>query len=129
MFDPFTGPVLVRGEIVGKGSDFIIIKFQQSSAFWDESDIGEIGKELTLQDVSNSNEFSVNEKVIAKGIVDQRGFLATTQVTHDQFQPLGIDWKISAVFILGLIVFFLGAFIYKALIEKEKRPVRVGLRE
>lgn len=65
MFDPFSGPVLVRGAIIQKEDNSLTIHFQQSSAFWDESDIGFIDKDLVLIDVKDASRFSEGDTIIA----------------------------------------------------------------
>ncbi len=127
MFDPFSGPVLVRGAVIAKEGDTLIIKFQQSSAFWDESDIGDLGKNLALQGVQDSNDFRIGDTIIAQGSVKQKGVLSTTQVSQNHFQPFGIDWRITAFTALVLIASLLALFIYK--IFKKRKLLLLNTNE
>lgn len=119
MFDPFSGPILVRGEVITKEGDTLVIKFQQSSAFWDESDIGDLGKNLILQDVQNSNNFRIGDTLIAKGNVRQKGIVSTTQVTENHFQPFGIDWRVTSLVAFVFVVCILVLLIYKVFEERK----------
>lgn len=107
---PLPGPILVEGEITSKDNNSLTITFRNSSAFWDESDIGEIGSPLKLVGANDIEQFNIGDEIIAKGEIEKRGTLEISKVYPSYFQPLGVDWKTTAksIFILiFLIVFYL----------------------
>ncbi len=106
---PLPGLVLVKGEIIAKYDNSLTIIFRNSSAFWDESDIAEIGSPLKLVGVKDAERFNMGDEVVAKGYVERRGSLKISELYPSYFQPLGVDWKTTAILVfilLFLIVFY-----------------------
>jgi len=108
-------PVLIRGKVVQAKDNTFSVIFLQSNLFWDETDIGDLGKEILLTNVASSEEFKEGDVIIAEGKTTQKGRIEASKVYPSYFQPLGVDWKISARtgIILALIIF--AVLIYKKL--------------
>lgn len=127
MFDPFTSSVYVQGTISQKDNGTFVVKFEKSSAFWDESDIGDIGGNLRITGVDNYEDFSLGQSITAKGKMQARNTFEATTVYSSRFEPLGIDWKFSAIIILGLILalFIFGLVrLFKNLMYLERARLR-----
>lgn len=96
-----------RGQLLKMESNHGVMIFEKSSTFWDTSDIAPIGSNLDLLKINNQTTVRSGDKVIIKGTRVNRvkGFGQIDNVTiyKNYFQPLGVDWEIGLLLILGIL--------------------------
>ncbi len=93
--------VFVRGKILDTSNDSVKISFEKSSTFWDTSDVGPIGGTLELLNISDTQNYQLQNEVVVKGSRRDTFFAQLDQVTiyPNHFQPFGVDWRESLLFL------------------------------
>ncbi|MEK7580742.1 MAG: hypothetical protein AAB512_00520 [Patescibacteria group bacterium] len=117
MIDPLSSPFLVRGTITQKDNGVLVIHFEKSSALWDQSDIGVIGSDLRIIGDNKYDEFNIGEKITAKGSLDYKGTVKATDIYPTKFEPFGIDWKLTALFIVTILAVLIIVGLYKLIMN------------
>lgn len=89
-----------RGTLLESQSNTKLMRFEESSTFWDTSDVAPIGSNLQLLNVNNPEMYQPGQKVIIKGT--RMGFLGqidNVTIYKNHFQPTGVDWSKGMIFI------------------------------
>lgn len=93
-----------RGQLLKMESNHGVMVFEKSSTFWDTSDIATIGSNLELLKINNQTTARSGDKVIIKGIrAGTLGQIDNVTIYKNYFQPLGVDWEMGLLLILGIL--------------------------
>lgn len=92
--------------------------FEQSSTFWDTSDIAPIGSDLELLKINNQPNIHLRERIIIRGTrVGHLGQIDNVTIYRDHFQPWGVDWKVGLALVFGILS-LVSLIAYKRLSKK-----------
>ncbi|HLC82402.1 MAG TPA: hypothetical protein VJI69_01145 [Bacteroidia bacterium] len=109
-----------RGTLMDVEPNIYSMRFEESSTFWDTSDVAVIGSNLYLINITNPEMYQPGAKVIIKGT--RVGFLGQIdQVTiyKNHFQLLGVDWR-KTIIILFAILTAISLLSFKKFLNKNR---------
>ncbi len=93
-----------RGTLLKQESNMFFMKFEESSTFWDTSDVAPIGSNLELRNVTNPEIYQPGTKVIIKGTrVGSLGQIDNVTIYKNHFQPIGVDWRKGMIVLFGVL--------------------------
>ncbi len=89
-----------RGTLLEQQSTTKLMRFEESSTFWDTSDVAPIGSNLQLLNINNPEMYQPGQKVIIKGTrVGSLGQIDNATIYKNHFQPTGVDWAKGVILV------------------------------